>query len=484
MQLEIATGFYQSDSLPLAAQRCINWDPVVPQASALNQRALFDVRGLVEQTTTGDTVTGIGRGAAVLDGVPFHVNGQNLYSYTSDMVVTDHGTVVGTDRVSMATSSRYLVIVVPGVTAYAFDNTDSSLTEITNVNFQVSDTVAFKDGYFIFTASDGDQFFISNLNQPLVYSALDFGSAEVRPDKIVAVHVNHNELYVLGEETIELFQNTGGAGFPFTRVQGGNLQKGLASKYGAINFDNSFVFIGGDVNELASVWKLTGGSASKISTSAIDNAIQKFTKDEIAASFLMTFAYGGNFYLSLTLTSTAIPSKTFVFNATTSAATGQLTWHERQSGMTDNRWRVSAVVQVYGALYVQDRTDGRVGILDKDAFEEYDEAIKRQKTSMPFDLDRFPLYVSELKLTMESGVGTIDGLDPQVRLEISDDHARTWSNSWKRSYGVIGNYQSLPSWRRQGRVPRDRVVRFTTTEPVKSVIIRLDARASMSGQTL
>jgi len=484
MQLEIATGFYQSESLPLAAQRCINWEPIVPQAAALNRRALFDPHGLSTQTMTGDTIVGIGRGAAVLDGVPFYVNGQNLYSFTAGLVVTDHGEIIGSNRVSMATSSQFLVIVVPGEKGYVFDNTDLSLTEITDIDFQVSDTVAFKDGFFIFTATDGEQFFVSNLNQPLVFDALDFGSADVRPDKIVAVHVNHNELYVLGEETIELFQNIGGSGFPFARVNGGNIQKGLATKYGVINFDNSYAFLGGDVNELAAVWLFTGGGAQKISTSAIDNAIQEFSDDEIADAYMMTYSYGGNYYLAITLTSTVIPSKTFVYNATTTAATGQLTWHERQSGVTDNKWRVTGIVQVFGELFAQDQEDGRVGVFDKDTHEDYGDPIFRQKTSQPFDIEGFPLFVSELQLTMETGVGTIAGLDPQIRLDISDDHARTFSNQWRRSYGKIGEYQSLPTWRRQGRVPRDRVLRFTTTEPVKSVLIRLEAVASLNGQVL
>lgn len=484
MQLEIATGFYQSDSLPLVAQRCINWEPIVPQANALNRRALFDVRGIAEKSLTGDTISGINRGAMVLDGVPFYINGQNLYSIDVASVVTDHGTIVGASRVSLATSSRFLVIVVPGSISYVFDNNDDSLTEITDPDFQVSDTVSFKDGFFIFTASDGEQFFVSNLNQPLVYSALDFGSADVRPDKIVASHVNHNELYVLGEETIELFQNIGGSGFPFRRVPGANIQKGLFARDAVIDFDNSFTFLGGDVNELAAVWRVGGGGVQKISTSAIDNAIQEYTADEISAAFMMTYAYGGNFFLAITFTSTVIPSKTFVYDATTSAATGQQTWHERQSGIDDNKWRVTSIVSAYGNILVGDEEDGRIGVLDKDTHTEYGAVIKRQKVSMPFEIDLFPLFVSQMKLTMETGVGTINGLDPQIMLEISDDGARTWSNGWLRSYGKIGDYEAVPAWRRQGRVPRDRVVRFTTTEPVKSVLIRLDVDASVTDQPL
>lgn len=417
-----------------------------------------------------------------MNGVPYHVNGQNLYSVSSTGVVTDHGEVVGTKRVSMANNGRYLVIVVPGSRSYVFDNTDSSLTRITDLDFQTADTVTFKDGFFIFTASDGNQFFHSNLNQPLVFSALDFGAAEVRPDKIVGQIVNYNELYIAGEEVFELFRTIGGSGFAFQRVPGANIQKGLRAKHSLIEFDQSFVFLGGAPNELTSVWRAQSSSnVQKISTSAIDSAIQEFTTEEISEAFAFTYAYGGNFFVAFTIASTRIPSKTFVYDATTSALSGVSTWHERQSGIDDDKWRVTSVLNAYGELVVGDSVDGRIGVLDKSVHTEYGNAIYREKTSMPFDSDRFPLFVSELKLTMESGTGTLTR-DPQILMRFSDNGGRTYSNGFPRSYGKVGQYNKLPSWRRQGRIPRDRVLRFTTTEPVKSTILRLDATASQAVQ--
>jgi hypothetical protein len=482
MRLEIATGSYESDSLPLSAQRCINWEPVIPQASALSDRALFDVRGIREKTLTGATISGFNRGSAVVDGVPYHINGQNLYSVSSAGVVTDHGEIVGTKRVSLATNGRYLVIVVPGSRSYVFDNTDSSLTQITDLDFQTSDTVTFKDGFFVFTASDGEQFFHSNLNQPLTFSALDFGTAEVRPDKIVGQIVNYNELYIAGEEVFELFRTIGGSGFVFQRVPGANIQKGLHAKHSLIEFNQSFVFLGGGVNELTSVWRAqSSASVDKISTSAIDSAIQEYTRDEIADAFAFTYAYGGNFFVAFTFTSTRIPSKTFVYDATTSALAGVPTWHERQSGVDDDKWRVTSIVSAYGELVVGDSIDGRIGVLDKAVYTEYGNPIYRSKTSRPFDSDRFPLFVSELKLTMESGTGSTS-LDPQILMRYSDDGGRTYSNGFPRSYGKVGQYQKLPSWRRQGLVQRDRVLRFTTTEAAKSTILRLDATGTPGAQ--
>ena len=98
MQLEIADGFYQSDSLPLAAQRCINWIPVIPQATALSQRALFDVYGISEKSLTGDTIVGQNRGSQRMNGVPYFIN-------TGASIFTPNGTMRGA-LASAASSSK------------------------------------------------------------------------------------------------------------------------------------------------------------------------------------------------------------------------------------------------------------------------------------------------------------------------------------------------------------------------------------------
>jgi len=475
-QLEIANGFYVSDSLPLSAQRCINWIPVIPQAAALNQRALFDAPGL----TLFGTAAGINRGAQEMKEVPYFVNGNTLYSVDALGASTAHGTIEGTGRVSLANNGQYLVVVVPGGKAYAFNNADSTLTEITDIDFTArkANTVVFKDGYFVYSSADGSVFFNSSLNDPFTYSGLDFGTAEINPDRIVALHVNHNELFVTGLETIELFQNVGGAGFPFQRIPGANIQKGVHAKFSLVEFDNTFLFIGGGLNEGSAVWKVSGSSsAQKISSSAIDNAIQEFTRDEIANAFAWTYSAGGCFFAGFTLESDRIPCKTFVYDATTSALAGQQTWHERQSGVIDNSWRVNSIVSAHGQLLVGDSQGGNIGFIDKSNYTEYGDIMVQERTSQPFQAGGLPIFAGEVQLTMESGVGLTlgQGSDPQIRMDYSDDGARTFSSEFSRSYGKIGEYSSLPTWRRQGRIPRHRVLRFKTSEPVKSVIIKLEA---------
>ena len=479
--LEIATGFYQSESLPLSAQRCVNWIPVVPQTSGLSQRALFPAEGL----TSFASLTGTNRGAQVVNGLPYFVNGRSLYSITAGGVSTNHGSIAGGGRVSLANNGQHLVIVVPGAEGYSYDTTVGTLTQITDPDYRPSSTVVFKDGYFVFTASAGDVFFNSSLNNPLEFSGLDFGSAEISPDSIVAAHVNHNELFVLGTETIELFQNVGGAGFPFQRIAGANIQKGVRAPFSIVEFDNTFLFVGGGVNEKSSIWRVSGSSsANKVSTSAIDAAIQEFTDNEIADAFGFTYASGGSFFAGFTFTSNRIPSRTFVYDATTSALAGEATWHERQSGIDEDRWRVASIIQAYGELLVGDSIDGTIGKIDKTVYTEYGNRVLHEKVSQPFFADNLPVFEGDLVLTMESGVGlqTGQGSDPQIMMDYSDDGGRTYSSEQWRSYGKIGEYNSLPTWRRQGRIPRHRVIRFRTTEPVKNVLLKLDANIEQGFQ--
>lgn len=482
--LPIGFSFYQSESAPFSSQRCINWVPTVAESAALNTRALFQPSGLKQFVDSG--LSG-NRGAQVMKEVPFFVNDNSLISISSAGLVTNHGFISGSDRVSLANNGQFLVIVVPGGNAYAYDNVANTLNEITDADFRVSDTVVFKDGFFVFSATDGAVFFNSALNDPFNYDALDFGSAEINPDRINALHVNHNELFVCGIETIELFQNVGGAGFPFQRIPGANIQKGVHAKFTLIEFDNTFCFVGGGLNEMSAVWKVTGSSsATKISTNAIDKEIQKFTRDEIKNSFAMTKTEKGQFLAIFTFESDRIPSRTFIYNATASALLQQRVWFELQTGVSDNRFRVQSIVSAYGKLLVGDQSTGIIGEFDSNTLDYYGDEIFRQMTSSPFGGEGVPIFAGEFEATFESGVGLTSGQgsDPLVRMSKSDDGGRTFppSSETRRTIGKIGKYGQRSIWRRQGRFPVSRMIRLTITDKVRANLIRLAATPEVGSQ--
>jgi len=480
--LPIPLGFYQSDSKPLSSQRCINWIPTVPEGEALNNRALIQPSGITQFASTD---LGVCRGAWVMKEIPYFVVGTSLISLSSAGAVTNHGTITGSARVQMADNGTFLVVVVPGGDAFVFSNADNSLTQITDADFQTSDSVTFYRGFFIFTTTDGKQLFVSNLNTPLVFDALDFGSAEGDPDRIVTQIVDHDELSIIGSQTTEVFRNVGGAGFPLQIIPGAFTQKGAHTKYGVVKFDNTYMFIGGGENELTAIWRQSSSSSSvKVSTNAIDNAIQEFTEDEIANAFTMTFSKKGQFFAIFTFNSSRIPGKTFVYNGTASALSGLSVWFEFQTGITDSPWRVNAIVKAYGKLLCGDSIDGRIGEIVSNTYTEYGDAVLRQAALKPMSQDGMKIFAGELEADFEAGVGLTvgQGSNPVAMMEFSDDSGNTFKGPFKREIGKIGEYGHETIWHRQGRFPNARTIRFSVTDPVNANLIRIAATPELGTQ--
>jgi hypothetical protein len=474
MSFPLGLGAYESSSLPLSAQRCVNLYAVIPDEQALNNAALFGTPGSSGFATTGSAPS---RGAISMGGVYYVVAANTLYSINEFGISSALGTVSGAGRVSMAHNGEKLCIVVPGGSAYVWNATTSLLALITSANYRLSDTVCFKDGYYIFTETAGKVFFNSALNDPLTFDALDFGTAELGPDNIVGCHVNQDELFILGSETTEVFRNVGGAGFPFQRISGASFEKGAHSKFSPIQWEGSFYFIGGGRNEKSCIWRFGGsGEPSKISTDAIDNEIQKFTSGEIANAFSFTYSANGHAFIGFTIQSVNIASRTFVFNVTASQKAGRVVWFEMQSGIDQGSWLGASIDFVYDKLVVSSLKNGDILILDEDLYYENGEPIYRLKTTAPLTNTGKRIFVSEAEIVAEVGVGNItgQGSDPQIGMSYSDDGAKTWTSYFMRSLGAIGDYLHRTVWRRLGRVPSHRVFRFQIADPVKISLIRLD----------
>lgn len=477
--LPVANGFYVSDSLPVSAQECTNLYPSIQEAPALSQEILLGTPGLVQLATTG-AINQANRGEHVLAGVPYFVNGNRLYrlnrseiggvvSYSTTIV----GVIPGTNRVSMADNGTQLCIVVPGSPSLGFIFTadPDTFTAITDPDFKANgepQQVVFVDGFFAFT-TDTKKFIISELNDGLSYNALDFGSAEADPDNTVAPVVFNNQLFIAGTETIEAFQNIGGAEFPFQRT-GLYIPKGVAAAFSIVNASSTFMWIGGGKNESPSIWALSGNSAEKISTIPIDTILHRLSPFELSNCFAYSYAQRGAFFACFVL-----PETTLCFDLTSKR------WHERKSRIIDARgvtqivrFRVNSLVSAYGLNIVGDSIDGRIGSLDADTFTEYGMPILRRFATQPFHAQGASFCLPSVELTVESGVGNISQKEPEIRMERSKD-GKTWSDSRPRKIGRVGQYEKRAIWRRNGRAARFEVFRFSMSDPVKFVIIALTA---------
>jgi hypothetical protein len=483
LDIDLSNGYYISESLTIANMECNNWYVYIPQASsALSKASLYGTPGVRQRLTSGNQ-TKVNRGAHVKNGKPYFLNGTELIRIDQSFDAAGNeilsyvilGEIPGEQRVSFADNGKQLMVLVPGGDGYIVD--ESSVTpfqKITDTDFKANGNpqyVTFIDSFFVVT-TDTKKFIKSASNDGLNWNALDFGSAEADPDAIVAPINFKNRLFIGGSETIEVFENRGLGGFPFQRINGFIIPKGIFAPLSLINSNDAFMFIGGGVNESPAVWSVSGNNAQKISNTAIDTALQRFSQDEISQSFSYSYSQKGAYFVCF-----SFPTKTFCYDTITQR------WHERTSKITDSknrtqiiRSRVNSLVTAYNKVLVGDSVDGRIGELDIDLYTEYENQIIRTFSTIPFSSQGNPISVSQLEITMESGIGDFKVRDPQIRMSFSDD-AKSFGNEIWRGIGRVGEYMKRCIFNRLGRVPRYRVFKFEMSDPVKPVVVKIEANA-------
>jgi hypothetical protein len=450
---------YQMDARSFDVQRTINYYPLVSEVqTSKSVTALRQCPGLSLYATagTGPCRGGISSTANRL----FFVSGSGFYEVFTDGSTTLHGSLnTFNNQVSLAENSTQ-IIVVDGVDGWIFTKATNAWAQITDVNFPEAAVISYQDGYFLTFDAGTQDFYISAINDGTSWDALDFTQVQSSPDALVSLISDNGNVWLFGNRSTEVYQNTGNAAFPFERIPGAIVQTGCAAAFTVQKFDNTVAWLGVDEQGQGVVWKAEGYQARRISTQAIEKRISE------SGSFTDAFAWvyhqqGHIFYvLSLVGAETSL-----VYDG----ATGQ--WHERAFfNQDDNALETHRGLAHFffgGKNLVIDRQNGNIYELSLDAYSDNGTPMVRERTSPHYDGEKALIPYASFELDMEVGVGLVTGQgeDPQIMMQYSDDGGYTWSNEIWRAIGKIGKYNTRVIWRKLG-MSRDRVFRVRVTDPV------------------
>lgn len=473
--LSLTNGLYVSESPAIADMVVSGFYVNIPETQgAISDGQLLPVGGLTELVNTG--VNEINRGSHVMAGTPYFINGQRLYRLESDLeTVTDLGEISGAGRVSTSDNGTQMLIIVPKTRIGYIYTEEDGLTLLTDATFTDPDKAApeigvFIDSYFVINRGS-KEFFCSNVNNGLVYDALDFGSAEADPDVIRSLHVHKNQLYVFGSETIEVFQTTtsSGAGFPFQRINGFVIPKGIAAPFSVTEFNSSFTFIGQGVDETPKVYIFTGSGVTPISTTSIDFLLQQ-NQENIADVFTLAYSYRGAVFVGYATSK----SGSIFYDAKASELSGKKQWHLREStGLQEkNRWRANSLVTAYGKLLVGDSESGIIGEYQNDINTDYGNPIVREFSLQTLENNSNAMYINKIEVVIDSGQGLINGDDPFLFMQYSDD-GRVYTSPRSRNAGAVGEYSKKLCWHQLGMTERYRIFKFTCSADVRWVILKV-----------
>ena len=417
--------------------------------------------GLRELFSAGE---GAFRGATQIGAALYVINGNTMYqvtrSGTTYSVSVLSGTVPGSDLVIMARNMRSpnaqtLIVSDAGMALLE----DGAVTTFTDSDLPAINSVAFQDGYFFVTSGDG-RVFASAIND-VEFNALDFATAESSVDGLVRAITFGNDLLLMGDATIEFWQNTANPeAFPFSR--GPVMPVGLFGRYAVTGMEYSFpaplAWVGNDKR----IYRLMGYSPEPISTPHIDRVLSRVTDSDAIQAYSYVAAGHACYVFSG-------PDFTFVYDS----ATGL--WHERASYGAD-RWLGLGTVYAFDAWLTFNRNGAQAyAIEDRFRREGQDPLVWELRSTQSH---RFPgrFRVDRASFDMVTGVGRDNGIDlietnPQVGISWSDDGGRTFGNELMRSLGTQGEVTTIDIWR-CGIAPRTgRQWRLRASDPVELALM-------------
>lgn len=458
MIIPFVGGMYQMDAVSFDLQRCVNLYPIASETgTSVSPSALRTTSGLESFVTIGG---GAIRGGIESEGRAFFVSGEDFYEIFNNQTSTTYG-ILGTQvgRVQMAENPTQIMIV-DGVSGYIFNKTTNTLTQITDVDFPVPDTLTFQDGYFIVSEKDTGKFWISGLNDGTTWAAADNTTVEGSPDKLVAVKSDRSNLWCFGTKITEVYQNTGNAIFPFQKIIGATIETGCGAKDTIQILDNSLIWVGSDENGDDIVWKANGYNAQRISTKAIELKISE--SNNISESYAWVYHERGHAFYMLQIKGV---NTTLVYDVSSGL------WHERVYRNTttnaEEQHRGSCHIFFMQNHLVGDRENGKIYNMSLDLYSDDGDPIVRERTSPYYDQDKKLISHAQFELDVEVGEGltTGQGSDPKIMMRYSDDGHR-WSDELWTSLGKKGEYLTRVKWNKLGRA-RKRVYQVRVSDPVK-----------------
>jgi len=375
--------------------------------------------------------------------------------------------------------------------------------------FSGGSTVDIIDNYFVYSRPSSQQFGASDALSP-VSQPLSFASKDGAPDNLVALIVDHREVYLMGEASSEVWADVGAFPFPFQRIPGTSTQHGIAAQFSVARLGDSFAYVSRNLRGQGEVMMMQGYKPTRISTHAVENSI---TNQYIDDAIGWTYQLEGH---EVYVVSFPTINLTWAFDI----ASGM--WHKWLYVDTMNnfqRHRGNCCALFQGMVLVGDYANGKIYELDKNTYTDDGNYTRRVRRAPHLVADFQRQYFEELQIQFQPGVG-FTGLSqtnnlflsspyyitptatltilpnqtitlgiqsainastpttlPQAMLRWSDDGGSTWSNEHWVTIGQTGKYQNRAIWRRLGTA-RDRVFEVVVTDPVKAVIISSNLKVS------
>jgi hypothetical protein len=464
MQIPILNGIYTDNGPDLRTSYPVNMVPV-PKQSGISNGFLRPGDGIV----ANGSGPGVDRGGVNWRDSLYRVMGTKLVEISSNGTVTVLGDVGGPVNTLVTFDYSFdLLAIASGGRLYYWDPLASTLTQNTDPDLGVVLDVVWVDGYFMTT--DGEFLVVTELSNPLQVNPLKYGSSEVDPDPVVALLKLRNEIYALNRNTIEVFDNIGAEFFPFNRIDGAQIQKGVIGTFACCVYMEQIAFLGSGRNEAPSIYMGAAATAQKISTQEIDELLLNYTEAQLALVKLEARNDKAHQHLYVHL-----PDRTLVYDGAASQVLGEAVWFTLTTTVVGfSQYRARNLVWAYDKWLVGDPQSSNIGYLVDTIGTHWGQKVRWEFGTLIVYNEGNGALFHELELVSLTGRVAL-GVDPQISTSYSLD-GLSWSQDRFIRAGTIGNTKKRLAWFQQGNMRNWRIQRFRGDSDSHIAFARLEAQ--------
>ena len=461
MQIPILNGIYADNAPELRTAYPVNLVPV-PKKSGISNGFLRPGDGIV----ANGTGPGIDRGGINWNDICYRVMGTKLVTVASNGVVTELGDVGGpTDTLVTFDYSFDRLAIASGGRLYYWDGV---LTQVTDPDLGVVLDVVWVDGYFMTT--DGEFLVVTELTDPTQVNPLKYGSSEVDPDPVVALLKLRNEVYALNRNTVEVFDNVGGELFPFARIDGAQITKGVVGTFACCVYADRIAFLGSGRNEAPGIYLGVSAQTQKISTQEIDSLLLNYTEAQLATVKLEARNDKAHEHLYVHL-----PDRTVVYDAAATEVLEEQVWFTLTTSLVEfSQYRARNLVWAYDKWLVGDPQSSNIGYLVQDTGHHWGVQVRWEFGTLIVYNESNGAIFNRLELVSLTGSVAL-GTNPQISTSYSVD-GLAWSQDRSIAVGSIGSTSKRLAWFQQGHMRNWRIQRFRGDSDAHVSFMRLEAQ--------
>jgi hypothetical protein len=385
--------------------------------------------------------------------------GAGFYSFDGTTLTLLGSLNTTTGRCTMVFNDNDQVAISDGTSLYYYAS--SVFGEVTLPDGVSCGTLSYLGGYGIFNDPGTGQFYWTGLNDFTTVDALDFATAESIPDNLTTTFVEHDELWLPGPTSTEIWQLTGGTDSPFAPFTNARMRRGTKAALSYAAEDNTVIFLGDDVI----VYRAEGYIPVRISTEAVEEALGDCSAEGLENAYAVIFTVKGRKFYVLT-----VPGElSVVYNLATRL------WSVAETYGSDS-WDMFGSAGHYSDYYL---TQTGICSLSFDVNQDEGGIMRRGGISAPGYADGRRMTIHHVFFDAEVGRAAI-GEDANVMMRIARD-GETFGNIRTRSLGPTGAYKRRAIFRNCGQA-RKPVLEFFVTDDVNvtinGILVNMTADAS------